>query len=1027
MTKVLPCLSSIGLLLSGLLLTNTIQAQQTEAYQQHHPLYKRAMELWHHDHYGAAMQQFERYREVGDRRLLKAEAQLYKARCAMELFHKSTEQAFLKYIEQYPEIGNQNLAYFFLGKYFFRKKSFDKTVKYFSQINDGHLNEQRSDAHRFMEGYAYYKLNQMTPAKAHFAQLMDRQNPYRARANYYFGFINYQEGDYDTVLHRFKAIEGHQKFGRIVPVYITQIHLLQQQYAKAISYGRKNLQKETVGKKPLIRGYVGEAAYHRRAYDRVIESLEQLKTVDTLNPSQRYKLAFSYLKKGDFEKSAKTFEKLPIKEDSTGQHVAYHLGEALTQTGDKAKARNLFQFAAELDHTKQVKEKAAFRYAKLSFEAGYQKTAQSRLQAFIQNYPESQYVNEAQNLLGELLLNTKNYQRALSIIEKVPNLNRQMQKAYQQIAYKRGLELYQDQDYPNARELFIKALKNPIKPEFKALSYFWLGEAYYHIGSYDRAIRAFKNFLYQDAAKKTPHYALASYNIGYSHFKKSDYKNAIDHFKDYLDRAKAKPKSIRYTDALVRMADCHFAMTNYKPARAFYEKVIGRKHKSVPYALYQKGIIQGLQGQKDQKIETLRQLTQNHKQSQYVDDALFEIGNVYFIRSEYRLAYNQFRYLTQDYPNSSYYRLAFLKMALVRYNQNKPQAAIDQLKKIVRDFPYSEEAKEAIDQMKTIYIDMGRADSLFAFLKSVKSADLTASFQDSASYNSAFSYMKDQNCDQAIEAFREYLADFPQGYFAMNAHFYLAECARQKGLRQTAIKHYRTVVEKGATQFNNPSLSTLARLYQRQNNCQKAVRYLRKLQTNANERRHKLQALTGLMECQFSLTAYEESAKHARQLLALDFLNQSKQIKARYYLGKSYFQLGQYQKALPELTQVYQTNGGEMGAEALYLKAKIQYELEQFKNAQQTIYQLREDFTNYNYWVAKGFVLLGEVFVKLDNNFQAKATLQSVIDNYDGEELVAEAKEKLNRIKEKEKAAAKEKADSIPSRDPDTLNELKNE
>ncbi len=1027
MTKVIPCLSSVVLLIAGLALATPTQAQQTSAYHKNHPIFKRALELWHHDHYGAAMQQFDRYLNVGERHLKKAEAQLFKARCAMELYHKSTKELFLKYNRKYPEVGNTDLANFFLGKYFFRKKEFGKTIQYFSKVNQKGLEKNRSNAYRFMEGYAFYKENNTNAAKRRFAKLMDQDNPYQARANYYFGFINYQEGNYDTVLQHFQKIEDHQKFGSIVPVYITQVYLLQERYGEAIKYGQKALSREKVGKKTQIKGYVGEAAYYRKSYDTVINNLESVNKVDTLSNSQQYKLAYSYLKKGSFKAGANGFQQLAIEEDSLGQHVAYHLGESLLQIGQKEKARNLFKFSSGLSFSEEIREKAFYRYAKLSFDEGYQKTAKSRLQAFLKAYPQSIYADEAKNLLGKLLLNTKNYQRALSMIEQVPDLNEPMKKAYQQIAYKRGLELVQDQDYRSARELFIKSLDNPLKPKFKTLAYFWLGESYYHIGNYSRAKRAFKNFLYQDEAKETPHYGIASYNMGYSHFKTKAYKSAINHFQNYLERTAQGNEKQRQIDALTRIADCYFVSSNYQKAQNYYQKVITNGQKRVPYALYQKGIIQGLQGSKLQKIETLRQLSQNYRESTYVDDALFEIGNVYFILGQHRLAYNQFRYLTQDYPNSSYYRLSLLKMALVRYNQNKSQAAVDQLKTIVREFPFSKEAKEAINQMKTIYIDMGQADSLFAFLKSVESADLTASFQDSASYSSAFSYMKQQNCDKAIEAFRDYLKDFPQGYFAMNAHFYLAECAKQKGLHQEAIDHYRTVVEKGSTQFNNPSLSTLASLFQRQNNCGKAIQYLRKLKANANKRQHKLQAIKGLMQCQYQLAAYEESAKYAKQMRALDLSNQSKKIKAQYYLGKSYFKLGQYSKALPALKQVYQQNGGELGAEALYLKAKLQFESEQYKNAQQTIYQLRDQFTNYNYWVAKGFVLLGEVFLKLDNTFQAKATLQSVIDNFDGEEVVAQAKQKLEKVRRKEKADAKEQNDSLPSNDPDTLNELKDE
>ena len=45
----------------------------------------------------------------------------------------------------------------------------------------------------------------------------------------------------------------------------------------------------------------------------------------------------------------------------------------------------------------------------------------------------------------------------------------------------------------------------------------------------------------------------------------------------------------------------------------------------------------------------------------------------------------------------------------------------------------------------------------------------------------------------------------------------------------------------------------------------------------------------------------------------------------------------------------------------------------------------------------KGFILLSDVYVKQDNNYQA-ATLESIIENHDGEEVVNGLKFKWEQI-----------------------------
>ncbi len=80
-------------------------------------------------------------------------------------------------------------------------------------------------------------------------------------------------------------------------------------------------------------------------------------------------------------------------------------------------------------------------------------------------------------------------------------------------------------------------------------------------------------------------------------------------------------------------------------------------------------------------------------------------------------------------------------------------------------------------------------------------------------------------------------------------------------------------------------------------------------------------------------------------------------------------------------------------------------------------FEFIDEFSSYDYWLAKSFILLADIYTITGDLFQAKQTLQSIIDNYEGAELVKVAYEKQNIIFEMEKAEELKKENAIIEND----------
>jgi hypothetical protein len=71
--------------------------------------------------------------------------------------------------------------------------------------------------------------------------------------------------------------------------------------------------------------------------------------------------------------------------------------------------------------------------------------------------------------------------------------------------------------------------------------------------------------------------------------------------------------------------------------------------------------------------------------------------------------------------------------------------------------------------------------------------------------------------------------------------------------------------------------------------------------------------------------------------------------------------------------------------------------------------------TPHQYWMARSFILLADIYLELGDDFQARHTFQSIIDNYDisGDGILTDARSRLQAIDMRE--------DVKPESDRDTL------
>ena len=126
--------------------------------------------------------------------------------------------------------------------------------------------------------------------------------------------------------------------------------------------------------------------------------------------------------------------------------------------------------------------------------------------------------------------------------------------------------------------------------------------------------------------------------------------------------------------------------------------------------------------------------------------------------------------------------------------------------------------------------------------------------------------------------------------------------------------------------------------------------------------------------------------------------------EATFYLAKTQLEKKNYNEAQSAFEHIVNTVSiSNINAESAYSLAYILHKKYLFEASNRACFEIKNEYASYEYWVVKTFVLISDNYVMLENSFQAKATLQSIVDNYKGDAaLLKEAKDKLNKIKSDE-------------------------
>jgi tetratricopeptide (TPR) repeat protein len=996
-----------------ILFSGQLSAQQTRAYHFPEHEYKLANELYAKEQYGSAKNMFSKvYEGIEDKYDLRKQTSLYyMAVCAVLLYHEDAEKLILFFMSEYPEYAHISRLWYYLGNYYFENRQYKYALEAYEQTDKRAITVDEYNICKFKKGYAYFMQENYNAAKPLLKDASIADNQYRNKALFYYSHILYTEQSYTTALTGFEKLKNESTYSEIVPFYIAHIYFATERYEDVVSHADELIQKSSKKRLPEINRLIAQSYFQLKQYDKAMLYFEAyFSTTETAIPCDDYYMGgYSYYSEKQYDKAIQMFTKAVCENDTLNQYVYFTLGNAYLKSGQKDFASRAFLSSYNLKINQIMTEDALFEYAKLQYELSTNPfvDAITAFEQYLNDYPNSQRKNEVETYLSTIYLTTKNYREAISSLEKIKNKSLILMKAYQRVIYFRGLELFNDGLYDEAEKQLDLATAHNFDAVIYAQSLFWKAEIAYRKGDYSASQKGYALFLSLSQAKSTEEYPMAFYNGGYADFKSKAYREALNKFLNFQKFEKSVKDQRIMSDACNRAGDCYFMLSELNNAKAQYQKVIDQKLYGVDYALYQFAQSEGGLRQFDEKIKTMQLLEKIYPKSPYIVEAQYEIANTYFARGQNREATTAYQTFVANNPRNPLAKTALLKLGSIYYNVEEDEKALEVFKSIVSNYPNSEEASIALKNIENIYTSNGNVDEFFTYVRGVSFANITTSYQDSVMYNSAAEKYFNRKFNEAEKGFENYIRQFPEGVFIVNAHFYLAECAFNNSNQTKALQGYEYVIKQEDEHFLTTSLINAANILYSQKEYEKALPYYRLLTQKTVLPTQKIDAMLGEALCYQQTNNYTLAISLADTLLKEEKANDEVKATARAIIARSATASGNYDLAKTEYTVLSKQNKSETVSEALYFLAYIEYKKGDLDHAEKKIFEVLTNIS-HDYWLAKSYILLGDIYLEKGNSFQAKHTYQSIIENYDGEELKQIASDKYNKIIEKENAINQE-------------------
>jgi TolA-binding protein len=706
----------------------------------------------------------------------------------------------------------------------------------------------------------------------------------------------------------------------------------------------------------------------------------------------QYGLAWSYFQQSKYNEAYTVFNNLSQGDDSTAIKSFIWKGESKRYSGNTNEALIIFEDFLKSYPNHPSASLVESLIGLIYFDQNkFELSSQYLANATSSDDPVTRA--KAFTMIGEIELRKKNYIKARGNFEPAIRITEAENDVHQRALLGMGVSLYHLGDYENAAENLRQA--ENINPSFEPDKInFYMAESYFSLGKYQEALSRYNSIR----SSEVDYVKQVTYSKGYCHFNLGSYSNAAYQFAEFVEQY---PDDIRITDAKLRLADSYFGSKNFAASSKIFKQLFqsGKYSSDDPYAYYQYAQALYKSGETNAAINEFRNLQKKFPDSKYAESSLFTVGFIKFQEGEFKDAINDYRYVLQIYKNSALTPAVFYSIGDAYFNLGMYDSAIVNYRNVLTRYPSSEYVFDAINGMQYSYVALGKSDEAINLIDRYTSQNPNLKFSDLIFFKKGEIYYSQRDYQNAKTSYQEFLVKYPKSSFVPEAYYWLGKSSQNLKQDDEAIFYFNKVFESyPGSESAAVSVIELGKLYEANGNYQASVDVLEQASTKLKDSPRlpevlfiKGTAYIKLDNVQKAYGTFEELAMYHRETIFAD--------QAKFEMGLIDMATGRYDVADKNFLDVAEKRTDYLGARSQYYYGLSLFEQGRTTETISALVRVRTFYSQYEPWLSRSYLLLGDCYVKLNDKRQAEEMYRVVVTKHKGNELGEEARQKINKLK----------------------------